>query len=65
MICTGVNGAYDSTTGHQVLQAYLRQAKDPASEDEFVRFWNSLTKMEKDVYLRTHLPMLFYATKDV
>lgn len=28
-------------------------------------FWNSLSEMEKDYYLRANLPMLFYATKDV
>lgn len=65
MICLGTREAFNATDNHQVLWAYLANAKDPVSDEEFLHFWNSLSEVEKEYYLQTHLPMLFYATKDV
>lgn len=65
MMCLGPRDSFDRSSNRQVLRAYFACAKQPTSEEEFMSFWNSLSEMEKDYYLRANLPMLFYATKDV
>lgn len=43
-----------------VLQAYFAATGATHTEEDFINFWNSLSTMEKEHYLHSNLPLLFY-----